>query len=169
MQLNTPSSPDGPSSPFGGIQNINPVDFDINPPCARFFVIKSFSEDDVHKSVKYGVWASTEAGNQRLDRAFRESGGAPIYLFYSVNESRQFCGMAQMISYVDYHKTFGGWLEDKWKGQFQVRWIFCKDIPNSQLRHIILPNNENKPVTNSRDTQEVPFPQVGGRRPSVRS
>lgn len=64
------------------------------------------------------------------------------------------------VSSVDYHKTFGGWLEDKWKGQFKVRWIFCKDIPNSQLRHIILPNNENKPVTNSRDTQEVPFPQV---------
>ena len=28
-----------------------------------------------------------------------------------------------------------------------------KDVPNSQLRHIRLENNENKPVTNSRDTQ----------------
>ena len=32
-----------------------------------------------------------------------------------------------------------------------------KDVPNSQLRHIRLENNENKPVTNSRDTQEVPL------------
>lgn len=30
-------------------------------------------------------------------------------------------------------------------------------VPNSQLRHIRLENNENKPVTNSRDTQEVPL------------
>ena len=43
-------------------------------------------------------------------------------------------------------------------GQFKVRWIYVKDVPNSQLRHIRLENNENKPVTNSRDTQ------VRGRR-----
>ena len=38
-------------------------------------------------------------------------------------------------------------------GQFKVKWIYVKDVPNSQLRHIRLENNENKPVTNSRDTQ----------------
>jgi hypothetical protein len=41
-----------------------------------------------------------------------------------------------------------------------VRWVFVKDIPNSQLRHIRVWNNENKPVTNSRDTQELP-PDAG--------
>lgn len=39
------------------------------------------------------------------------------------------------------------------------RWIYVKDVPNSQLRHIRLENNENKSVTNSRDTQEVPYNQ----------
>ena len=29
----------------------------------QMFVIKSYSEDDVHKSIKYGVWASTDTGN----------------------------------------------------------------------------------------------------------
>ena len=43
-------------------------------PAARFYVIKSYSEDDVHKSIKYGVWASTDTGNRRLDAAYRESG-----------------------------------------------------------------------------------------------
>jgi hypothetical protein len=28
-------------------------------------------------------------------------------------------------------------------------------VPNKRLRHIRLSNNQNKPVTNSRDTQEV--------------
>ena len=31
--------------------------------------------------------------------------------------------------------------------------MYVKDVPNSQLRHIRLENNDNKPVTNSRDTQ----------------
>jgi len=233
------------------LEGLNPPakDFRYDPPqSARFFVIKSYSEDDVHKSIKYGLWTSTETGNRRLNTAFKEilitagvsgirlseapptedkEGGkkempnaqaseeeaaadgtkdasekdkgnkeantdgddadnesnkdnkkakdsgdrapkewtldqeppAPIYLFFSVNASGQFCGMAQMMSPVNFEKQFTAWAQSKWKGQFKVKWIFVKDIPNSNLRHIILANNENKPVTNSRDTQEIPFHQ----------
>lgn len=52
--------------------------------------------------------------------------------------------------------TVSVWSQDKWRGQFTVKWIYVKDVPNAALRHIRLENNENKPVTNSRDTQEVP-------------
>lgn len=48
------------------------------------------------------------------------------------------------------------WSQDKWKGTFKVKWIYVKDVPNTHLRHIRLENNENKSVTHSRDTQEVP-------------
>jgi len=65
--------------------------------------------------------------------------------------------MAQMMSSVDYASSSSVWAQDKWKGQFRVKWVYVKDVPNAQLRHIRLENNENKPVTNSRDTQEVPF------------
>ncbi|CAH2068921.1 unnamed protein product, partial [Iphiclides podalirius] len=138
--------------------NYNPKEFDLSAPLARFFVIKSYSEDDIHRSIKYEIWCSTEHGNKRLDAAFRErerEGGA-IYLFFSVNGSGHFCGMARMTSAVDYNSNSNVWSQDKWKGQFRVRWIYVKDVPNVQLRHIKLENNENKPVTNSRDTQEVP-------------
>jgi len=47
------------------------------------------------------------------------------------------------------------WQQDKWNGFFPVKWHIIKDVPNPQFRHILLENNENKPVTNSRDTQEV--------------
>ncbi|XP_076326343.1 YTH domain-containing family protein 1-like isoform X2 [Tachypleus tridentatus] len=135
----------------------NPKDFDMNPKNARFFIIKSYSEDDIHRSIKYSIWCSTEHGNKRLDAAFHErEGKGPIFLFFSVNGSGHFCGMAQMVSKVDYGASSGVWAQDKWKGQFKVKWIYVKDVPNSQLRHIKLENNENKPVTNSRDTQEVP-------------
>lgn len=66
-----------------------------------------------------------------------------------------------MMSPVDYTTSSSVWTQtDKWKGRMDVRWIFVKDIPNSQLRHIRVWNNENKPVTNSRDTQELP-PDAG--------
>lgn len=139
----------------------NPKDFDLNPKGARFFVIKSFSEDDIHRSIKYGIWCSTEYGNKRLDAAYRErEGKGPVYLYFSVNGSGHFCGVAQMTSLIDYSVSANVWAQDKWKGQFKVRWIYVKDVPNSQLRHIKLENNEGKPVTNSRDTQEVP-PEKG--------
>lgn len=139
--------------------NYNPKEYDLNPKNVKFFIIKSFSEDDIHRSIKYSIWCSTEHGNKRLDQAYKEAKG-PLYLFFSVNGSGHFCGMAQMVSNVDYSSTASVWAQDKWKGQFKVKWVYVKDVPNSQLRHIRLENNENKPVTNSRDTQEVP-PEKG--------
>lgn len=136
----------------------NPKDFNLAPKGARFFVIKSYSEDDVHRSIKYNIWCSTEHGNRRLDQAFRErEGKGPVYLFFSVNGSGHFCGMAEMMSCVDYDSKSDVWSQDKWKGKFEVKWVYVKDVPNSQLRNIRLENNENKPVTNSRDTQEIPY------------
>ncbi|SPO25686.1 uncharacterized protein UTRI_03051 [Ustilago trichophora] len=143
--------------------NPAPGTFDLAPPNARFFVIKSYTEDDVHKSLKYEIWASTDKGNQRLDKAFRESASdGPIYLFYSVNASGHFCGMAQMLTPLDYATSSNVWAQDgKWKGTFKVRWIYVKDLPNNQLRHIRLTNTpECKPVTQSRDTQEL-TPEAG--------
>ncbi|XP_075384433.1 YTH domain-containing family protein 1 isoform X3 [Tenrec ecaudatus] len=136
----------------------NPKEFDWNLKQGRVFIIKSYSEDDVHRSIKYSIWCSTEHGNKRLDGAFRSLGSrGPLYLLFSVNGSGHFCGVAEMKSTVDYGTSAGVWSQDKWKGKFDVKWILVKDVPNSQLRHIRLENNDNKPVTNSRDTQEVPL------------
>ncbi len=81
---------------------------------------------------------------------------------------------------VDYTRSSTVWASDKWKGVFKVRWIFVRDIPNATLRHIRLKyvaiwsicdvqtdkyalysnTQERKPVTNSRDTQEL-LPDAG--------
>ncbi|KAK1897828.1 YTH domain containing family protein 1 [Dissostichus eleginoides] len=136
----------------------NPKDFEWNLKNGRVFIIKSYSEDDIHRSIKYSIWCSTEHGNKRLDSAFRAMNAkGPVYLLFSVNGSGHFCGVAEMRSPVDYGTSAGVWAQDKWKGKFDVDWLFVKDVPNSQLRHIRLENNDNKPVTNSRDTQEVPL------------
>ncbi|KAJ6720899.1 YTH YT521-B HOMOLOGY DOMAIN-CONTAINING [Salix viminalis] len=145
----------------------NKDDFSTDYLDAKFFVIKSYSEDDVHKSIKYNVWSSTPHGNKKLQTAFEDAQklaagrprGCPIFLFFSVNASGQFCGVAEMIGPVDLHRDMDFWQQDKWSGSFLVKWHIIKDIPNTSLRHIILVNNESKPVTNSRDTQEIMYKQ----------
>ena len=222
----------------------------------RFFVIKSYTEDDVHKSVKYGKWTSTATGNARLDAAFSRNGDddgdenedvfggaktvdaaflelaraaeraleernrkehlarrddadfdvekarretaeaetqtetetspqtspqtSPLFdrsddasedvsddalratrrrprvlLFFSVNSSGHFCGVAEMTSAVDFDSRADFWQRDKWPGCFDVRWHYVKDVPNASLRHIRLVESDRKPVTNARDAQEV--------------
>ncbi|KAF7154490.1 hypothetical protein RHSIM_Rhsim01G0184000 [Rhododendron simsii] len=146
-----------------GLEQYNKVEFPESYSDAKFFIIKSYSEDDVHKSIKYDVWASTPNGNRKLDAAYQEalqkSGGCPVFLFFSVNTSGQFVGVAEMIGPVDFENNFEYWQQDKWNGCFPVKWHIVKDVSNSLLKHIILENNENKPVTNSRDTQEVKLEQ----------
>ncbi|XP_010475831.1 PREDICTED: uncharacterized protein LOC104755185 [Camelina sativa] len=141
----------------------NIPDFQTEYEDAKFFVIKSYSEDDVHKSIKYSVWSSTINGNKKLDAAFRDAETKtledgkkrPIFLFFSVNASRQFVGLAEMVGYVDFKKDLDFWQVDKWSGFFPVEWHVVKDIPNWELRHITLDNNEDKPVTHTRDTHEI--------------
>jgi hypothetical protein len=82
-------------------EQYNKADFPEEYTDAKFFVIKSYSEDDIHKSIKYNVWASTQNGNKKLDAAYQEAqqkpGSCPIFLMFSVSilELAQF-----MVSYV---------------------------------------------------------------------
>ncbi|XP_062196039.1 YTH domain-containing protein ECT4-like isoform X2 [Phragmites australis] len=161
-QSEVDSKDEKPSTAVGR-ELYNRPDFVTEYKNARFFIIKSYSEDNVHKSIKYGVWASTTNGNKKLDSAYREAMEKeehyPIFLLFSVNASAQFCGVAEMIGPVDFAKSVDYWQQDKWTGQFPVKWHIVKDVPNNLFRHIILENNDNKPVTNSRDTQEVKLEQ----------
>jgi hypothetical protein len=236
----------------------------------RFFVIKSFAEEDVRKSVKHGCWTSTSQGNARLDAAWRGedvftfephgddengdderereregegegetaaaaaaaaaadsssssgsgsgsdpasdaepasdsdepsvrsvdtqtpgppllddatpataesatkttiaprsrpgSSGAPpsrprVILFFSVNSSGHFCGVAEMTSPVDDDAVDATLLPPaaaaSWPGRFAVKWHIVKDVPNTALRHIRVCAGDKKPVPNSRDAQEI--------------
>ena len=131
---------------------------------SKFYVIKSFSEEDVHKSIKYGVWSSSKNGNLTLNNGFnitKEKNGN-VYLFFSCNSSGRFCGVARMKTPVDENKTFEFWTQDnKWPGLFEVEWLFIKDVPFKEFKDIIITmkDGEVKPVSNSRDTQEIPFEQ----------
>ena len=136
----------------------------INSNC-KFFVIKSFSEEDVHKSIKYNVWSSSKDGNLTLTNAFRitEENKGNVYLFFSCNGSGRYAGIARMKSPCDETKSFGLWTQDgKWPGLFDVEWLFIKDVPFKEFKNIIITmkDGEVKPISNARDTQEIPFEQA---------
>lgn len=71
----------------------NKNDFLVDYDNAKFFVIKSYSEDDVHKSIKYNVWSSTPNGNKKLSSAYEDAQkiaagkprGCPVFVFFSVS------------------------------------------------------------------------------------
>ena len=137
---------------------------EINTDC-KFFIIKSFSEEDIHKSIKYGVWSSSKKGNTTLSNAFNitKEKDSFVYLFFSCNGSGRYVGVAKMKSVCDFNKTFNYWTQDDlWPGLFDVEWLFIKDIPLKEFRNIIITmkNGEIKPVSNARDTQEIPFEQA---------
>ena len=147
---------------YSNLARVNSPDFSLEIKNARFYVIKSYTEDDVHKSMKYQVWSSTYEGNKRLSECYLkcQPEKIPIFLFFSVNGSGQFVGVCKMVSEVTFGEKLAHWSQvEKWPGKFKVEWIFVKDIPNKELKSIIISTNENKPVTNSRDTQDIPFPQ----------
>jgi hypothetical protein len=61
-----------------------------------------------------------------------------------------------MIGPVDYQNNMDFWCrKNKWIGSFPVKWHIIKNVHNSTFRSILLQNNEDKPVTSSRDTQEA--------------
>ena len=132
---------------------------------SKFFVIKSFSEEDVHKSIKYGVWSSSKNGNLTLSNAFqltKEKNGN-VYLFFSCNGSGRYVGVARMKTPCDENRTFEFWTQDgKWPGLFDVEWLFIKDVPFKEFKEIIITmkDGETKPISNARDTQEIPFEQA---------
>lgn len=78
----------GSSTSGVNLDMYNRPDFVTDYEKAKFFVIKSFSEDNVHKSIKYNIWASTPLGNRKLDAAYHEAketkDSCPVFLFFSV-------------------------------------------------------------------------------------
>jgi hypothetical protein len=108
---------------------------------SKFFVIKSFSEEDVHKAIKYNVWSSTRTGNQTLNNVYKSTKDNKgfVYLFFSTNGSGRYVGIARMKGVVDEEKQFLYWTQDsKWTGLFDIEWVFIKDVPFKCFKNIFI-------------------------------
>mmetsp|Transcript_23246 Transcript_23246/g.22825 ORF Transcript_23246/g.22825 Transcript_23246/m.22825 type:complete len:119 (-) Transcript_23246:402-758(-) len=111
---------------------------------AYFFIIKSFTEENLFKSLIHKVWASTKEGNSKMDQIFTQAQGAPVFLLFSVNKSGKFQGVAQMMSQVDFSTNVPFWDNKKWgPGMMEVSWLYVKDIPNKAFLDIRNPWNQS--------------------------
>lgn len=129
------------------------------PQNSKFFVIKSANLDHVKRSFYNGIWSSTHFGNKKLSQAFKDlRSQGRLFLFFSVNSSGRFCGVAEMVSDIESQLDTSLWDDShKFGAAFRVRWVIVKDLNNKFLKKFIIVKNDMKPITNSRDTQEVPF------------
>lgn len=158
------------------------------PARARFLVMKSFYEDDVHKAVKFSMWSSTPQGNEKLQKLYEEAQEeakslsrdgtgvdatgkslVPVYLLYSVNKSKGFTGIAEMTGPVDFDAKVDYWMpredgsgrSDRWRGAFPIRWITIKDVPNTQFQDLVFQGTAtHRPIIFSRDATEVPYAEA---------
>lgn len=154
---------------------------------SRFFVIKLYNFEQASKAYQSYSWSSTPKVNRKLANAYKTLGAAgKLFLFMSVNGSGKFCAVAEITSVgvrnndlnIDSGDEEGNERvlkhgqrqktkqKNKQKGvekrkqdrtEFQLRWWRIIDIANKQLKHLRVPSNGNRPVTNSRDTQELPL------------
>lgn len=97
-----------------------------------------------------------------MNKAYKEAkeSNADVYLFFSCNGSGRFVGCSKMSTELDENNTFNYWTQDlKWKGLFDVDWVYIKDTPFKAFKNINIMMKDGlvKPVTFSRDTQEIPF------------
>lgn len=107
-------------------EQYNKADFPEDYADAKFFIIKSYSEDDVHKSIKYNVWASTPNGNKKLDAAYQEaaqkSESCPVFLLFSVS-----IWMQSLFIFYSFHDSPQPFLTTYmfffFSGQYQ--WAIC--------------------------------------------
>lgn len=111
------------------------------------------------QAVKYGIWSSSQKNNHMLQDVYhncnRRDSRKPIYLFYTVVGSDQYIGVAQMVSDVDFSKSFGYWWEKtKWSGVMNLKWIYVKDVEYSAFNNIYY---MDKPVTHHRDGTKLDF------------
>ncbi|KAH8856504.1 YTH domain family protein 1 [Schistosoma japonicum] len=84
-----------------------------------------------------------------------------IILFFSVRESGYLTGVAEMTSPVNSQKRSTIWQDLRFRGEFAVRWLYIKHIPNHVIKHILVECYDNRPVTVLRDTSEILPPSKG--------
>lgn len=135
------------------------------PDDSAVFIIKSFTEEDIHKSIKYSVWSSTNYGNTKLNNEFKQR---PVFLIFSAYKTNQFTGLARMKSEVNFKNVFPLWARENWRGTFEIEWLLIKDVPFREFRNVKCEQREkkvngeynfinysSKSLTNSPDCQKL--------------
>jgi hypothetical protein len=102
---------------------------------ASFFIIRSKKLDDIHKSMKYGVWTSSSFNNNKFNSAYRKNEN--VYFIFTSLTKNFFVGLARMVGEVDLNREFAYWGEiGRWRGLCRIEWVFARDLLFSQISQL---------------------------------
>lgn len=128
----------------------------------KFFIIKSFNKLNLLKSIETGYWATTKKNFEKLYYCLNHDEKIKgVQLFFSINESRGFQGIARVIN-ISKDPIDGIFVDTagrtcKWENVIQVAWVSKLFLNFEKCKGIRNPLNENKQIKISRDGQEIEF------------
>ncbi|KAF3526351.1 hypothetical protein F2Q69_00046320 [Brassica cretica] len=164
----------------------NKEDLRIDYTNAKFFVIKSYSEDDVHKSIKYNVWSSTLHGNKKLQSAYEDaqriatekSCECPIFLFFSIMMKQGlevlkiFKGHAERTSLLDdfaYYENRQRVMHDERNRLPYRSFLSPVPVPRPDISDRNKKNSvDSFKITSSSETKEGPSKSDGNEQTTVK-
>ena len=144
-------------------QNIDPSNFyqfQNQNPCfsliegSQFFIIKSSNKENIEKSKKNSVWATTASNSKKLNEAFNKG---KVILIFSVNGTQTFQGYAIMTSFSSDSPSNLWQIENNIRlgGDFSVVWLCFCELNFTKAKHLQNPKKNGEPVTKSRDSTEL--------------
>ncbi|KAJ6438954.1 artemis protein [Purpureocillium lavendulum] len=125
---------------------------------SRFFLIKCFNTANVYLSQRDGLWVTQAKNSTAFTEAFQQC--KSVLLFFSINKSHGFQGVARMTSAPDKSIRKPSWIANinltAVTPPFRVEWIVKSEVDFDRFADIQNPLNEDRAVVVGRDGQEYP-------------
>lgn len=121
---------------------------------SQFFIIKSSNKENIEKSKKNSVWATTFMNSNKLNEAFKKGN---VILIFSVSGTQSYKGYAIMTSFSADTPSNLWQIESNIKlgGDFSVVWLCYCELNSSKAKHLLNSKKNNDPVNKSRDCTEL--------------
>ncbi|TVY85510.1 Zinc finger CCCH domain-containing protein [Lachnellula suecica] len=122
---------------------------------SRYFIVKSFNEDNVSKCIADSVWTTQLQNGTIFKEAFETCRN--VILVFSINKSRAFQGYARMESLPGTVEAPDWQRAINWEsaGAFKVRWLAICSTRFHRIGHLKNALNENQAVLIGKDGQEI--------------
>ena len=121
---------------------------------SQYFIIKSSNKENIEKSKKNAVWATTIANSKKLNDAFNKG---KVILIFSVNGTQSYQGYAIMTSYSADSPSNLWQIENNIKlgGDFSVVWLCFCELNFGKVKHLQNPKKSGESINKSRDCTEL--------------
>ena len=78
--------------------------------------MKNDGPQDILYAIRNGWATNNEACNKRMEGIWNDRSGLRVFLLYSVNESKHFCALLEMVGPLDWNHKIEGWSKSGCRG-----------------------------------------------------